>query len=94
MRRVALREVVLRDKPTALLLASAATTVPVLQLPDGRVLEQSPEIMRWTLEQHDSQGWRRLQEQDEALALIAFNDGSFMEALDRYKYAPGHPERP
>ena len=92
--RVALREVVLPDKPEALLLASAKATVPVLQLPDGRVLEQSLEIMRWALEQHDPQGWLYLQEQDEALALIALNDGPFKEALDRYKYAPRHPERP
>jgi glutathione S-transferase len=92
--RVALREVVLRDKPAALLVASGKATVPVLQLPDGRVLEQSLEIMRWALEQHDPQGWLCLQEQEEALALIALNDGPFKQALDRYKYAPRHPERP
>jgi glutathione S-transferase len=92
--RVALREVVLQDKPAALLLASAKATVPVLQLPDGRVLEQSLEIMRWALDQHDPQGWLHLQEQDEALTLIGLNDGPFKEALDRYKYAPRHPERP
>lgn len=92
--RVALREVVLRDKPAALLLASSKATVPVLQLPDGRVLEQSLEIMHWALEQHDPQGWLRLQEQEEALALIALNDGPFKQVLDRYKYASRHPERP
>ncbi len=91
--RVALREVVLRDKPAALLLASAQATVPVLQLSDGRVLEQSLEIMRWALEQQDPQGWLCPQEQDEALALIALNDGPFKQALDRYKYATRHPER-
>ena len=91
--RVALREVALRDKPAALLYASAKATVPVLQLPDGRVLEQSLEIMRWALEQHDPQGWLCPQEQEEALALIALNDGPFKQALDRYKYAPRHPER-
>ena len=91
--RVALREVVLRDKPAALLLASPKATVPVLQLPDGHVLEQSLDIMRWALEQHDPQGWLRLQEQEEALALIALNDGPFKQALDRYKYASRHPEQ-
>ena len=92
--RVALREVVLRDKPAALLLASAKATVPVLQLPDGRVLEQSLEIMHWALEQHDPQRWLCHQEQDQACALIALNDGRFKQALDRYKYASRHPERP
>jgi glutathione S-transferase len=91
--RVALREVVLRDKPAALLLASAKGTVPVLQLPDGRVLEQSLDIMRWALEQHDPQGWLAPGSQAEALEWIALNDGPFKQALDRYKYAPRHPER-
>jgi glutathione S-transferase len=36
----------------------------------------------------------RRAEEDEALALIALNDGPFKQALDRYKYAPRHPERP
>lgn len=91
--RVVLREVVLRDKPAALLQASAKATVPVLQLPNGHVLEQSLEIMRWALEQHDPHGWLCLREQEEALALIALNDGPFKQALDRYKYASRHPER-
>jgi glutathione S-transferase len=92
--RVALREVVLRNKPAALLHASAKATVPVLQLPDGHVLEQSLEIMRWALEQHDPQRWLRLQDQEDALSLIALNDGPFKQALDRYKYASRHSERP
>lgn len=93
--RVALREVVLRDKPAALLAASAKATVPVLQFPDGRVLEQSLDIMRWALEQNDPQGWLCPPEQEEeALVWIALNDGPFKQALDRYKYAPRHPERP
>ena len=92
--QVAVREVVLRDKPAALLQASAKATVPVLQLPNGHVLEQSLEIMRWALEQHDPRGWLCLREQEEALALIALNDGPFKHALDRYKYASRHPERP
>ena len=92
--RVALREVVLRDKPAALLLASSKGTVPVLQLPDGRVLAESLDIMRWALAQHDPQGWLRPQEQEEVLAWITLNDGPFKQALDRYKYASRHPERP
>ncbi len=92
--RVALREVVLRDKPAALLALSPKATVPVLQLPDGRVLEQSLDIMRWALGTNDPQRWLRPQEQEETHALIALNDGPFKQALDRYKYASRHPERP
>ena len=91
--RVALREVVLRDKPAALLAASPKGTVPVLQRVDGQVIEQSLDIMRWALATHDPQRWVDPAEHAEAQALIALNDGAFKQALDRYKYAPRHPQR-
>lgn len=91
---VALREVVLRDKPAALTAASPKATVPVLQLPDGTVLEQSLDIMRWALERHDPHDWIRADEQSAVQALVALNDGPFKQALDRYKYAPRYPQRP
>ncbi len=91
---VALREVVLRDKPGALIGASPKATVPVLQLPDGSVLEQSLDIMRWALQAHDPQGWLLADEQHETQTLIDLNDGPFKQALDRYKYASRHPEHP
>ncbi|MBC7732508.1 MAG: glutathione S-transferase N-terminal domain-containing protein [Bacteriovorax sp.] len=90
---VALREVTLRNKPAALINASPKATVPVLQLPDGTVLEQSLDIMRWALRAHDPQGWLRPEEHDETRALIELNDGPFKQALDRYKYAPHPPGR-
>ncbi len=71
-------------------------TVPVLQLCDGSVLEQSLDIMYWALAQHDPQHWLR----DDAAAshtisaLLAENDGSFKQHLDRYKYADRYPEQP
>ncbi|OGU20275.1 MAG: hypothetical protein A2580_07105 [Hydrogenophilales bacterium RIFOXYD1_FULL_62_11] len=79
------REVTLRDKPAAMLALSPKGTVPVLQLPDGRVLEQSLDIMHWALGQADSEIWRM----DDATgqALIALNDGAFKGLLDDYKYA-------
>lgn len=52
-----LREVVLRDKPHALLEASPKGTVPVLVLPSGQVVEESLEIMLWALAQDDPLGW-------------------------------------
>jgi UPF0176 protein len=91
---VTLREVVLRDKPAAFVAASPKATVPVLQLPDGRVLEQSLDIMRWALSGNDPQGWVRADEHDLVDALVALNDGPFKLLLDRYKYAPRHPGLP
>ncbi len=46
---VDIREVLLRDKPAALLAISPKGTVPVLRLTDHRVLEQSLDIMRWAM---------------------------------------------
>lgn len=89
-----LREVVLRNKPQGLLLASPKGTVPVLVLPSGQVLEQSLDIMQWALAQHDPQGWltpSRGSLQD-MLALIAECDGPFKQALDRCKYPSRYPD--
>jgi glutathione S-transferase len=83
-----LREVVLRHKPAELLTASPKATVPVLVLADGRVLEQSLDIMVWALQQHDPQHWLVPQTGtlDAMLALIADCDDGFKTELDRYKY--------
>ena len=54
--RCELREVVLRDKPAELLAASPKGTVPVL-IADGRVLDESLDIMRWALALNDPQHW-------------------------------------
>lgn len=79
-----LREILLRDKPEAMLEASPKGTVPVLILPNG-VVDESLDIMVWALSQNDPEGW--LNGQKEALALIKRSDGPFKTALDRYKYA-------
>ncbi|WP_417470442.1 glutathione S-transferase [Maricaulis sp.] len=78
------REVLLRDKPAEMLAASPKGTVPVLVLPDGQVIEESLDIMRWALGRHDPRGW--LAPGDAMFELVAINDGPFKRALDRYKY--------
>lgn len=81
------REVVLRNKPRALLDASPKGTVPVLVLPDGKVLDESLDIMFWALNQNDPKSWLPTdQEREDVMALIRQNDGPFKSALDRYKY--------
>lgn len=87
---IELREVVLRDKPAAMLALSSKGTVPVLALPDGRVIDESLDIMRWALARHDPEGWRA---GDDA-ALIDRNDGPFKHHLDRYKYPSRHGSDP
>lgn len=91
--KVELREVVLRDKPAALLALSPKATVPVLQLPDQTVLEQSFDIMQWAW-QGGTPPATMPGLSDEDFALIWENDSDFKAALDRYKYADRHPEKP
>ena len=91
---VALREVALGNKPAALSAASPKATVPVLQLPDGTVLEQSIDIMRWALASNDPQAWLGAGEHAEVRTWIDLNDGPFKQALDHYKYASRDPQRP
>ena len=87
--KIALREIMLRNKPAAMIAASPKGTVPVLQLP-GRVIEESLDIMRWALAQKDPEDWLA---GDDA-ALIARNDGPFKHHLDRYKYASRYGSDP
>lgn len=94
---VAVREVSLKHKPAEMLSLSAKGTVPVLQLADGTVLEESLDIMHWALAQldpaqSDASHWRTRFATEQAL--IALNDGAFKHLLDCYKYAgnqSGHP---
>lgn len=82
-------EIVLRDKPPAMLAASPKATVPVLLLPHGAVLEQSLDIMAWALSDARHQPWGASMQAAQGQALLAVNDGPFKYHLDRYKY----PER-
>ena len=71
------REVVLRDRPEHMMEISPKGTVPVMLLPNGKVIEESLEIMQyvanWTLTDLDNYWVNR-------------NDHEFKFHLDRYKY--------
>lgn len=82
-------EIVLRDKPAHLLQISPKATVPVLQTPQGQVLEQSWDIMAWAFSQNDCLGWWQRAQTTDNLRMVTLNDGVFKYHLDRYKY----PER-
>ncbi len=84
---VELREVDLKNRPQALYDISPKGTVPVLQLTDGTVLEESLDLMKWALcggagEVHAC--GRRTDEMD---ALVERCDREFKHNLDRYKYS-------
>jgi glutathione S-transferase len=85
-----LREVVLRAKPAEMIAASPKATVPVLVLPDGAVIDESLDIMRWALARNDPEDWLGADDP----ALVAENDGPFKHHLDRYKYPDRHGADP
>ena len=88
-RRFDVVEIVLRDKPPSLLAASPKGTVPVLCLPEGPVLEESLDIMRWAFSANDPEGWWARAQSPSNLDLLQRNDGDFKRELDAFKY----PER-
>ncbi|WP_109261314.1 glutathione S-transferase [Hyphobacterium indicum] len=79
------REILLRDKPASMLAASPKGTVPVVILPDGEVIDESLDVMRWALARNDPENW--LAPGDIMFDLVAENDGPFKHHLDRYKYS-------
>jgi len=84
-------EVILRDKPASLLALSPKATVPVLHLPDGSVIDESWDIMRWALAAPDPQGWWARAQSSANLELVQRNDGDFKRHLDRWKYPQREP---
>ena len=91
--QVELREILLRDKPASMLAASTKGTVPVLILPEGTVLDESYDVMRWALEQYDPDGWWSDSLGTKISELIQGNDGKFKIHLDHYKYFDRYPEQ-
>ena len=79
------REILLKERPKSLYELSKKGTVPVLQLTDGSVIDESIDIMKWCIQQNDLNGWYK----DECSlqdSMIFNNDNDFKYWLDRYKY--------
>jgi len=90
--RVELREVALGNKPAAMLQASPKGTVPVLVDTDGAVIDESLDIIYWSLKQNDPHHWLQNPHQTKINTLIQQNDGQFKIDLDHYKYSDRFPE--
>lgn len=88
------REVVLKEMPQQMIDISPKATVPVMQLPDGTVIDESLDIALWALEQQDpSNLLGSLAQLSDMLSLINDNDNDFKGWLDQYKYADRYPEQ-
>ena len=83
-----LREVDFKNKPVHMVEISPKATVPVLVLDSGEVVDESLDIMLWTLGRHDSESWLSPGNGslDDMLELIEEADGPFKTHLDRFKY--------
>lgn len=92
---VELREVLLAEKPKEMLSCSAKGTVPVLQLMNGAVIDESLDIMKWALQYNDPENWipENVEEIKVTQQLIDINDNEFKQHLDHYKYADRFPEQ-
>lgn len=88
---IELREVSLKNKPQQMLLISPKSTVPVLQLADQTVIDESLDIMYWALGQ-DERTACLLTDNQLTTSLIQLNDNEFKSWLDKYKYADRYPE--
>lgn len=81
-----LREVVLKDKPPCMLDLSPKGTVPVLQLPDGRIIDESLDIMRFAVAYRDPDGWGDGMDTESQRWLGDLQD-IIIPNLNKYKYA-------
>ena len=83
-----IREISLKAKNTEFLRVSPKATVPVLVLPNGEVLEESLDIIYWSLEQNDPSKLKvKNQLGRKTSKLIELFDTEFKFHLDRYKYS-------
>ena len=89
-----LREIVLKNKPQAMLQISAKGTVPVLELAN-EVLDESLDIISWAMQSHPenvhvfSTAEKLMSEN-----LIQLFDSKFKHHLDRYKYSSRYEADP
>lgn len=96
---VEIREVSLRDKPAHMLQISPKGTVPVLLLQDGRVLDESLDIVFWACENARAKNDAleafiyEASKASSGMLLIETNDNRFKKALDAYKYPERHPRQ-
>lgn len=91
---VELREILLKDKPEAMLQVSPKGTVPVL-VSANEIIDESQDVLLWALNQNDPGNWFEgltSEQQGEIKFLINRNDMDFKPWLDKYKYSVGYPE--
>ena len=94
--KVELREVDLKNKPVDLIKKSKTKTVPLLILDNGEIIEESLDIILWTLSNStkiDLKKYFPNNIKEEIQNIIKENDKEFKFHLDRFKYASRFDEK-
>ena len=89
--KIELREILLKDRPDELLKISPKGTVPVLQLSNKIIIDESLDIINWVIKNNDS-SWTEIN-YDKQKKIIKTNDKEFKSYLDKYKYSDRYPEQ-
>ena len=86
--QVMLRAVTTKNKPEEMLAASPKGTIPVLILPNAKVIDESLDIMLWALQQNDPKDLLHKDNPSDLPAMIDLikrNDQEFKPQLEIYK---------
>lgn len=78
-------EIDLKNKPAKLIEISRKATVPVLHLQDGKVIDESRDIIKYVLDETKNEDLIPT-DKEEGEKLIDENDNYFKIYLDKYKY--------
>lgn len=94
---VELRDVKLTSKPAAMLTASPKGTVPILVVSSSQIIDESLNVMLWSLDQSDpdnllQQHAASSSNLPQLLAFIATYDDEFKACIERYKCAKRYHE--
>lgn len=83
-----IREINLKLKNKEFLEISPKGTVPVLVLPDNKIIEESMDIIHWAISNNDPYNLKlkNLEIYNKDMDLISIFDNEFKYHLDRYKY--------
>lgn len=88
---IELREISLKNRPKSLYEISSKGTVPVLFINNNRILDESLDIMLWSLNKSDTNDWY-VKNKNIQLEIIKRNDTRFKLWLNKYKYFIRYPD--
>ena len=88
---IELREISLKNRPDSLYTISPKGTVPVLQINNTKIIDESLQIMLWAIEKSNLD-WLGKNPKKQ-IDMIKINDADFKYWLNRYKYSDRYPEK-